>query len=296
VAFALALLISAASCTTSSEPRRAAAIAALGAPRPGAFGATRLPAPSLHEASRSVLVYLPPSYDRPESRLRRFPLLVLLHGGPGSNTDFETYGHLSTMLGRLIVAHRIPEVIALLPDARGVSRLRRSLYVNSFDGHERMEDFLTRDLIAWADSAFRTRALASQRALIGISDGGGAAINLAFKHPDVFGACAGHSGEYRLRSTGAREVLGPPASAARIVAENSPARYVARIADRIRGLTIYFDCGRLDLSFFDDRELDRELTRLSIPHTYLEYWGWHDWPYWRRRFPVSLEAVTRRMW
>src|SRR5207237_7217890 len=125
----------------------------------------------------------------------------------------------------------------------------------------------------------RTRARPSQRALIGVSDGANAAINLAFKHPDRFGACVGHSGEYEWkREPRMPGVLGPEPGASRLLAANSPVRYVDRVAPRLRGLVIYFDSGLFDLAFLDDRALDRKLTALGIPHVYREYWGWHDWP------------------
>jgi len=265
-----------------------------GPPRPGAVGATFIPAATLGDARRSVLVYLPPSYDRPEARDRRYPLVVFLHGGPGANTDFEAKGHIGALLDRLIARQAIPEIIALFPDGHGRGRLGRSLYVNSADGHVRMEDFLVHDLEAWADSTWRTRADAGQRALVGISDGGGAALNLAFKHPDRFRACAGLSGEYHLPvGRGVDAVLGPPAVAARIIAANSPIDYIARVAPAVRGMRIYMDCGLLDLSFFDDREMEHALRGLGLAHQYVEYWGWHDWPFWTRRLPIALAAVTR---
>jgi enterochelin esterase-like enzyme len=254
-------------------------------------------APSLHMDRRSVIVYLPPSYDRPEAASRRYPMLMLLHGEPGWNGDWPRNAHVAALLDSLIARHRMPEVIALMPDADGPGPGGRSLYVNSFDGRLRMEDFLTMDVLAWADRTFRTRARASARALVGVSDGANAAINLAFKHPDLFGACAGHSGEYAWKHVPHMPaVLGEEPGASRLLRENSPVLYVGTIAPRLARLDIYFDAGLLDLAFWDDRNLDRELTELHVPHVYHEYWGWHEWGAWRSRLAISLPFVTRRMW
>lgn len=262
----------------------------------GRVTSLEIPAPSLRQERHSVLVYLPRSYDRPESATRRYPLLVFLHGEPGWNGDWPNRGRIGEILDRLTERHSIPEVIALMPDANGPGPGGRSLYMNSWDGRLRMEDFIVNDLIGWADRRLRTRAAASERALVGISDGANAALNLAFKHPDRFGACAGHSGEYEWkREPRVPQVLGPEPGASRLLAANSPVRYVERVASHLKSLVIYFDSGLLDAGFLDDRTLDRMLTRLGVPHVYREYWGWHDWPFWRKRFEVSLPIVTRRM-
>ncbi len=265
-----------------------------GPPRPGRVGKVSIAAPSLSEPGRTALVYLPPSYLRPESRDRRYTTIYLLHGGPGGPLDWVTKGRVARVVGDLVARGTIPEVIVVMPDAQGQARLKRSLYVNAYDGSARMEDFIVHDVVAWADSALRTRRDPSGRVLIGLSDGGGAAVNLAFKHPGVFGACGGLSGHYRLRGgRGCERVLGPEPGASRILRENSPLEYVARAAPGLRRLNIYLDCGIFDLALLDAVALDHELTRLAIPHTLRVRLGTHEWGSWRRALASALKALVR---
>jgi enterochelin esterase-like enzyme len=146
-------------------------------------------APSIHDPKRSVRVYLPPSYDRPESAGRRYSAVYLLHGWPGGDGNWPGSGDAGTTLDTLIARGAIPEVIAVMPNGNGVGLLGRSLYLNTFDGVSRMEDYIARDLVTWVDSTYRTRREASQRALIGLSEGASAAVNITFRHPDTFGGC-----------------------------------------------------------------------------------------------------------
>ena len=267
------------------------------APAGGRIVRFAIPAPSLHLDRRSVIAYLPPSYDSAAARDRRYPVLFLLHGEPGSNLDWPNRAGIRERLDRLIARRMIPEVIALMPDADGPGPRGRSLYVNSYDGRLKMEDFIVDDVTDWADRYLRTRPVAPQRAIAGVSDGANAAVNLAFKHPDRFGACAGLSGEYEWKHVPRMpQVLGPEPGAARLLAENSPVRYVATVAPKLAGMAIYFDSGLMDLAFLDDRKLDAELSALRVPHVYREYWGWHDWPYWNRRLEIALPIVLRGMW
>jgi enterochelin esterase-like enzyme len=294
---ALATVTVLALATAAAHPSsRAAAGVAAGAFSHGHVLHAWMGAPSLGIAHRSVYVYLPASYDRPESAERRYPVLYLLHGWPGNEGDWPHKGHAASILDSMIAARLIPEVIAVMPNGKGAGRMGRSRYVNSFDGRSRMEDFIVRDVVGWADSAFRTRAEPRARALIGLSEGGDAAVNLTLKHPEVFGACGSHSGAFRLtRGFGERRVLGRDSAATRVMRDNSPLDYLEEVADRARALTIYFDCGLGDGRLGQNREFDRRLTELGVPHTYREFPGKHRWRYWRTHLPQSLAAVTSGM-
>jgi S-formylglutathione hydrolase FrmB len=249
-------------------------------------------APALGEAHRDVRVYLPPSYFRPESRTARYPTVFLLHGWPGGDGNWFGLGRAAQTADSLIAAGRIPQLILVCPDGGGRGFMGRSLYVNSYDGTSRMEDYLVHDLVRWADSTFRTRRGPAAHAIAGLSDGGSGAVNLAFKHPEVFGGCASMSGDFVLpRPPGNGGVLGPEPGRSRIVADNSPARYAARVAGRLRGLTIYFDCGLADEALAGNRAFHQLLQNLGVPHTYHEFSGTHTWGYWRTHLRDALTAL-----
>src|SRR5438105_3861373 len=264
-------------------------------PRHGRTFMVKVPSRALREL-RSVRVYLPPSYDDSSAGTRRYPVLYLLHGWPGGDGNWLGHGRAAVTLDTLIASHRIPEVIAVMPNGNGVGLLGRSIYLNSYDGRYRMADWVVHDVVQWADSVYRTRPEPRYRGIVGLSDGGTAALNLCFRHPDVFGACAGHSGQYRLKhDVGLRRVLGAEPGARRLLAANSPTLYAARIAPALKKLVIYFDCGLGDTELRYARELHAKLDSLGVPHTYHEFPGHHGWGYWKKHLRDSLIAVTVRM-
>ncbi|HEY6867043.1 MAG TPA: alpha/beta hydrolase family protein, partial [Candidatus Eisenbacteria bacterium] len=285
------LALAALAVAAASGPARAAGIP------PGKVLRLRIPAPSLHRDDQSVRVYLPPSYDRPEAASRRYPLIVMLHGWPGGDGNWLGQGHAAETLDSMIVNRSIPEVIALFPNANGVGILGRSFYLNAHDGSFDIQDFLTQDLIAWADSAYRTRRDPADRALVGLSEGGSAAVNLALRNPGVFGACASLSGEFRLsRGFGVKGVLGPEPGATKTLQDNSPLVYVDRIVEQAKKQVIYFNCGLDESDWLDqNREFDKKLTALGIPHTYREFPGGHGWGYWKEHLDDALRVVTAGM-
>lgn len=246
--------------------------------------------------ARDVRVWLPPSYDRPESAQVRYPVVVFLHGWPGGEGNWPGQGRAGETLGALIAAGRIPEVIGLFPDGNGSGRLGRSLWLDSWDGRTRLETFLARTLPAWADRTLRTRADAAHRALVGLSDGGTGAINVLLRDPGVYGGAASHSGDQLLtRDRSSAPLFGPEPYAGALRAEHSPLLTVSAHADRLRGMTLYLDCGARDHDILENRALHARLDSLGLAHTWVEQPGGHDWTYWRTHLAQSLEAVARGM-
>jgi S-formylglutathione hydrolase FrmB len=92
---------------------------------------------------------------------------------------------IQSLMDSLTAAGTVKEMIVVLPTARNT--YAGSYYANSpVTGN--WEDFLSRELVAWVDSAFRTLPQSSSRGIAGHSMGGYGAITLAMRHPGVFGA------------------------------------------------------------------------------------------------------------
>lgn len=252
--------------------------------------------PSLGGQKKDCRVYLPPSYERPEGAQRRYPVLVFLHGWPGSEGNWPGQGRVIESLERMGEAGEIPEVIALFPDGSGIGLLGRSIWVNAAGGRSNMEDYLAHDLPAWADSTLRTRPGPRWRGAIGLSDGGTAAMNLVLRHPNVFGACGALSSDFRLaRDISSRRIFGDEPEAAHLRALNSPLEYLPHLATLPHEAVIYFDCGRDDESIAENRELDKLMSERGIPHVFHEFPGSHDWSYWRAHVRDALHVVTAGM-
>lgn len=253
-----------------------------------------LPAPSLAGGTRSVLVYVPANYARDTSGTRD-PVVYFLHGAPGWNGDWFRQGALAGMLDRLIAEHRIPPLIAVAPDGRGAGRQGRSLWIDGLGRGSRIETYFVHDVVPWVDRTFRTLPYAADRAVVGISDGGDAAVRLVLHHPDVFGACAGLSGRYSPHGPfGLASVVGVPPGSARVLRAESPLVELEHAPDAVRSRFFYVDSGWFDPTALDCLRIDQRLGALGIPHEAHLYPGAHEWLSWRRRLPIALEAIAAR--
>ena len=183
-----------------------------------------------------------------------------------------------------------------MPNGNGVGRFGRQEWLDSSDGKARMEAFVWQDLVAWTDRTYRTRPDSLHRALIGLSEGATGALNIALKHPGVFNACGGLSGQYLMTDDwGMKAVWGDGATAARIRETNSPALYIGRVANTARRQVIYLDCGVDDESLADNRAFHRRLEESGVPHTFVEFPGSHGWGYWKIHLRDAIIACTARM-
>ena len=268
--------------------------AALALPQ-GAVERHSVPSPTLGGA-RTIRVYLPASYRKPGCEQRRYPVVYLLHGWPGSDGNWFGLGGAARSADTLIAQGRVPELILVCPNGN-CGLIGRTMYMNALRGTCRMEDYIAQDVVGWVDSTFRTIATASARGVLGLSDGGTGALNFAFRHPAVFGAAASLSADLVLDPSefGLGSMIRHGPDAEQRIAQFSPERAAAQRVGQLRTQVLYFDCGTSDESLEENRSFHRTLVALGVPHAYQEFPGSHTWGYWRSHFRDALLAITARM-
>src|SRR5262245_44406499 len=127
-------------------------------------------------------VDLPPSYKQGGSRV--YPVLYVLHGLFESHEFWERRG-LAAILAELRDKGALPEFLVVAVDGDN------SFFVNGPAG--RYEDLASRDIVEHVEATYRVARDRSARMLLGVSMGGYAALRIALKHPERFGAVATHS-------------------------------------------------------------------------------------------------------
>jgi S-formylglutathione hydrolase FrmB len=134
------------------------------------------------DPNRDVVIYLPPSYSK--ELARRFPVVYFLHGYSVRVDAYVGLLRLQEAADRAIAAGG-KEMILVLPDAYTV--YSGSMFSNSPTTGD-WEGYISRDLVAYVDSHYRTVANRESRGLSGHSMGGYGTIRIGMKHPGVFSA------------------------------------------------------------------------------------------------------------
>jgi iron(III)-enterobactin esterase len=148
---------------------------------------------------RALTVFLPPDYDRPASVERHYKVLYVNDG-----QDMPAIKMAET-LAALIAQHEIEPIIvvaihathdrlqeygtASVPNARGLGKKARKY---SF--------FLLDEVLPYINRRYRTLTGPVNTAIMGWSLGGLMAFDLAWNHPDVFGAVGVFSGSFWWRT------------------------------------------------------------------------------------------------
>lgn len=139
-------------------------------------------------ARREVAVYVPPS-----GHTEGLPLLLHLPGFAGSGAREAQRArfldeNLFDLFDRLVRSGACPEAVLVAPDCR--TMLGGSQYVNS-PATGRYADFVTDEVVPWAQESFRTGAVG----VLGQSSGGFGALHLATERPGLFAAVGSSSGD-----------------------------------------------------------------------------------------------------
>ena len=242
--------------------------------------------PSMRKPVKN-LVITPADYDRQPGK--RWPVVYLLHG---YNNRYD--GWLRKTKPELPASATAFGMIFVCPDGAA------SWYWDSpVDSLSRYETYVSRELTAWVDSHYRTVADPGGRAVTGYSMGGHGALWLAFRHPDLFGACGSMSGGVDFRpfpqNWKIREQLGEYADNPQRWEEHTVLSQLYRVApvtDRSREvatgrpaptdytpepgqLAIIIDCGTEDYFYEVNRTLHERMTYFHIAHDYIVRPGSH---------------------
>ena len=232
-----------------------------------------LVSPSLGGQRRTILVYLPPTYNTHIGQNKRYPVLYLLHGSPGQAHDWFNAGRANQSADTLIALGKIPELIMVLPDGNGRPGAT-SEWANSYDQHQLIESYVVNDVVKYIDSKYRTIPDAANRAIGGQSMGGFGATNIAVHHPDIFGSVISLGGYYYAEG-------GIWGNNAAYMQENSPADVLLSNKQAWK-LRFLLGAATKDQPYYKyTQQFAHELDKLHIAYHLDIRNGYHSWSIWQ---------------
>jgi enterochelin esterase-like enzyme len=185
---------------------------------------------------RPGYLYLPPGFDR----RKRYPVVYLLHGMPGSPSEYVNGMQFGTFADEAVAARRARPFIGVIPGGGPDSR-----YNGEWAGP--WERALVDRLVPWVDAHLPTIASPRGRIVAGLSAGGFGAVNAALRHPGLFGTVESWSGYFVPLRDGPFKHAGKATLAA-----NNPTRLArAEAAElRRRGVRFFLSTGPFHSHWF----------------------------------------------
>jgi enterochelin esterase family protein len=218
---------------------------------------------------RRVFVYTPPGYGRSNDR---YPVLYLLHGAGGDESGWTTNGRANLILDNLIAGGKLKPLVVVMP--YGYAYPPTSPLAEGPDAMKRQRDHFSRDLvdelIPYVQSNYRVHTGREQRAIAGLSLGGGQALGIGLSHQDLFSRVAAFS-----PAIGA--VTSPQAGGLDFKPLLADAK---KVNDRLA--LLWVGCGTDDTLFKSNTEFAAMLEAGGIRHTFRATEGAHTWHVWRR--------------
>ncbi|MCF2520454.1 alpha/beta hydrolase family protein [Dyadobacter sp. CY351] len=231
---------------------------------------------NIMKKSLKTVVIRPSQYDSG----RAYPVVYLLHGYSGNHADW-----ISKAKGFETAADTY-NMIIVCPDG-GYS----SWYWDSpMDAQSQYETYVSKELVSFIDSKYKTVKDRAGRGITGLSMGGHGALYLAFRHQDVFGAAGSMSGGVDIRpfpnNWNMPDRLGKYADQPERWEKNTVINMLHLLTPN--SLALIIDCGVDDFFFKVNEKLHEQLVYRNIPHDYLVRPGAHNWPYWTNAVQYQL--------
>lgn len=221
-------------------------------------------------AKRKTNVYTPPGY----APSKKYPVLYLLHGIGGDETEWTRFAAPNLMMDNLIADKKAVPMIVVMPNGRAQKDDRATGNVfASAPAFATFEHDLLDDLIPAIEAKYSVASDAKHRAVAGLSMGGGQSLNFGLGHLDKFAWVGGFSS---APNTKAPEALVPDSSKAK-----------AKLK------LLYLSCGNKDGLIAISQRVHRYLKEKGVPHLWNVDGHAHDPTTWKNNLYVFLQRVFR---
>ncbi|MDQ3624701.1 MAG: alpha/beta hydrolase-fold protein [Verrucomicrobiota bacterium] len=224
-----------------------------------------------------VTLYVP----RAAESITDVPVVLLLHGVYGSHWSWTLQGGAHRTVAHLLGRGEIPPMVLAMPsdglwgDGSGYVR----------HGKADFERWIVEEVPSIAMKVVRAVTPRSRWAIAGLSMGGFGALRIGAKYGGRFRAISAHSSmtQFEQLAQFVEEDLSS------YHCPNSDRSVLETMMTHRHTLPpLRFDCGAEDPLLSANRELHAQLDSHGIAHTYEEFSGGHEWPYWEEHLANTL--------
>jgi GH35 family endo-1,4-beta-xylanase/enterochelin esterase-like enzyme len=219
-------------------------------------------------ARRKMQVYTPPGYTSE----KRYPVLYLLHGIGGDETEWQRFAAPNLLLDNLLARNKAVPLIIVMPNGRAQKNDRAEGNVfASAPAFAAFEQDLLKDVIPAIESRYSVQADAGHRALAGLSMGGGQSLNFGLGHLETFGWVGGFSSAPNTKAP------------AQLVPDPAAARKNLKL--------LWLSCGNQDGLIRISQGVHAYLKQNNVPHVWNVDGHGHDAAHWKNNLYYFLQSA-----
>ncbi len=214
---------------------------------------------------RRMYIYTPPGY---ETSTEKYPVLYLLHGAGGDEDAWTSLGRTPQIMDNLIAAGKAKPMIVVMtngnanqpaaPDAipAGATQVTAGGRAGGGMSGNAFPDSLAKDVVPFIEKSYRVLTNKQNRAVAGLSMGGGHTITVSTSYPTMFDYIG-------VMSMGSNDET----LFVKLKAENPKLFWVG--------------CGSDDFLIANARSLVEILKKQEFNYQFRESTGGHTWTNWR---------------
>ena len=223
----------------------------------------------LDGAARQIFVYTPPEYYK--SRSARYPVLYLLHGNNDLAAGWTFAGNANLILDNFQAEKKAVPMIIVMPWGHAAP-------FGSPGNNERFEQYFLKEVMPLMEAKYRVSPGRRNRAIVGLSMGGGHALQIGLGHLDLF-ASVGLYG----------------ASMSKADFEGRHKTLIADAAGTNKKLDLFWiGIGNQDGGAARAKQFSETLRANGIEHKYHETDGGHTYPVWRKLLVETAPLLFRK--
>lgn len=223
---------------------------------------------------RRALIYTPPGY----SKRKKYPVLYLLHGIGGDEKEWLNGANPQVILDNLYADKKLQPMIVVMPNGRAMADDRATGNIFAPDKVEafaRFERDLLDDLIPYVEKNYPALKNRENRAIAGLSMGGGQSLNFGLGNMDKFAWVGGFSS---APNTKAPEALLP-----------NPEEAKTKLN------LLFISCGDEDNLMGVTKRTHDYLYKHGVPHVYYLEPGGHDFNVWKNDLYVFSQLLFKKL-
>ena len=237
---------------------------------------------SILDQTRLVYIYTPPGYDA--NLKESYPVLYLLHGSGDLENGWTDQGQANFILDNLIAEGKAKPMIVVMP----LGHVMRVRQIDRRKNNELLEKVLIEELIPYVDSNYRVLGGTENRAIMGLSMGGGQTLQFGLHNLDKFAWVVGLSPAIGNSEAEYKRLFGD------LIADPDKSNQALKL--------LLVRCGTKDHLINASDGFTKFLTDNGIQHTYNRYdyesmWPGrlddHTWPIWRMDLRDSAPLLFR---
>ncbi|MCH8613617.1 alpha/beta hydrolase [Arsenicicoccus dermatophilus] len=249
-------------------------------PQPGSRVQTYTVTGPRSRLSGRIVVLLPAGYTDPAQAMRDYPVLVAMHGYPGTPEQWLDAMSAQKSLDAAQAGGKTGPVVLVAPQLEFPGGADSECV--DAPGGAQVETWLTTDLPTWARSTLRVRTDRASWAATGFSAGAYCAAMVAVKHPDTYGGAIMLGGYTKPAFSGKSPLTTPQQRAA----YDLP----ALVATRRPPVAIWAQTSDVDqLSYGSTKALAAAAKAPTSVTTLLDHGTGHRTAVWAAHLPVVLQ-------